>query len=457
MFSFIKKIHFVGIGGSGMSGIAEVLNNLGYKISGSDIQETLLTKMLESQGIKINIGHSALNINDDVELVVISTAISMDNPEVVIAKSKNIPVIPRAEMLAELMRLKYSILIAGTHGKTTTTSMISWLMYKLDFDPTIIIGGKLNNIGTGAKIGNGKFFVAEADESDGSFLKYNPIVAVLTNIDNDHLDYYGNMDNLENSFLNFVNKIPFYGFSVSYNDDQNIRKLIKKTNRKNISYGIENESDVMAKNFVIKDGKNIFDVYKKGNFLGKIVLSMPGKYNILNALAAITVLLEFNVDFERIALAFLDFKGVGRRLEIKGQKENVLVIDDYGHHPTEMKSVWNSIKNFYEDRQKIVVFQPHRYSRTKILAEEFAKVLKDMDKVLLLPIYPAGEIDTEKVDLGFILKFLSEKEKEKIICFQQKKDVEIFLDEKLDTKEKSLILTLGAGDVYKIGENYLGI
>jgi UDP-N-acetylmuramate--alanine ligase len=454
MFSFIKKIHFVGIGGAGMSGIAEVLNNLGYKISGSDIQESALTKKLESQGIDIKIGHFAENITDNVEVVVISTAIPMTNPEVVAAKSKNIPVIPRAEMLAELMRLKYSILIAGTHGKTTTTSMISWLMYKLNFDPTIVIGGKLNNIGTGAKLGKGKFFVAEADESDGSFLKYNPIVAVVTNIDNDHLDHYGNMENLENAFLSFINKVPFYGFSVLCNDNKILQRLIKETNRKCISYGIDNESDVMAKDICIKDGKTSFIVYKRNELLGEIVLPIPGKYNILNALASITVLTELNVEFEKIKDALLEFKGVGRRVEIKGQKENVLVIDDYGHHPTEMQSAWNSLREFYCDREKIVIFQPHRYSRTELLAEDFAKVLSSMDRVLLLPIYPAGEQNLKNIDLNLILNFLSDSEKAKITCFKNKEEIVDFLG-KLDKTKKTLIVTLGAGDVYKVGEKYL--
>jgi UDP-N-acetylmuramate--alanine ligase len=453
MFSLVKKIHFVGIGGSGMNGIAEVLHNLDYKISGSDAKDSSILERFRNFGIEIFVGHDEKNISDDVEVVVISSAISQENPEVVYAKSKKIPVIPRAEMLAELMRLKYSILVAGTHGKTTTTSIISWLMHKLNLDPTIVIGGKLNDIGTGAKLGQGKFFVAEADESDGSFLKYNPIVAVLTNIDSDHLDYYGDMENLKKAFLSFIDKVPFYGFSVLCNDNEIVRDLVMKTNRKCLTYGIDTESDLMAKNILIKDGFNTFDVYKKGENIGKIQLPIPGKHNVLNTLAGISVLLELDIKFEDIADKIKEFKGVGRRLEIKGKKNDVLVIDDYGHHPTEMHASWSAVSDFWKDYKKYVIFQPHRYSRTKILAKEFAEVLAKMDNVLLLPIYPAGEKNVFNLDINSILQFVPEKDMSKIIYFENKDDLSNYLDKNIN--EKSLIMTLGAGDVYKIGEEYL--
>lgn len=452
-FSLVKKIHFVGIGGSGMSGIAEVLFNLGYKISGSDAKDGVILERFRDFGIEIFVGHDAKNISDDVEVVVISSAISGDNPEVVFAKSKKIPVIPRAEMLAELMRLKYSILVAGTHGKTTTTSIISWLMNKLNLDPTIVIGGKLNDIGTGAKLGQGKFFVAEADESDGSFLKYNPIVAVLTNIDSDHLDYYGDMENLKKAFLSFIDKVPFYGFSVLCNDNALVRELVQKTNRKCLTYGIENESDLMAKNLAIKDGFNTFDVYKKGVNIGKIQLPIPGRHNVLNSLAAISVLLELNVQFEDIAKTIRQFKGVGRRIEIKGKKNEVLVVDDYGHHPTEMMATWNAVSDFWKEYKKFVIFQPHRYSRTYILAKEFAEVLANMDNVFILPIYQAGEKNIHNIDINYILQFVSAEAKNRIKYFENREDLNKYLDENIDGK--SLVLTLGAGDVYKIGEEYL--
>ena len=453
MFSVIKKIHFVGIGGSGMSGIAEVLFNLRYKISGSDAKDSTVVERLKSQGIEIFIGHQKSNISDEVEVVVISSAISADNPEVVYAKSKKIPVIPRAEMLAELMRLKYSILVAGSHGKTTTTSMISWLMRELKLDPTIVIGGKLNDLGTGAKLGKGKFFVAEADESDGSFLKYNPIVAVLTNVDNDHLDHYENMENLTKAFLCFIDKVPFYGFSVLCNDNAIVRELAQKTNRKCLTYGIENESYLMAKNIRILDGFNTFDVYCKNELLGTINLPIPGRHNVLNSLAAITVLLELNIEFERIRDVIKNFKGVGRRLEIKGMKGEVLIIDDYGHHPTEMRATWDSISDFWKDYKKYVIFQPHRYSRTHILLKEFAEVLSSMDTVLLLPIYPAGEKNIYGVTIDSIIELISSEDRQKIVCFQDKESVKKYLKE--NVKDKSLVLTLGAGDVYKIGEEFL--
>ncbi len=453
MFSLIKKIHFVGIGGSGMSGIAEVLNNLGYKISGSDLKETSVTTHLRNKNIEIFLGHSEKNISDDVEVVVTSTAISSENPEVVFAKSRKIPVIPRSEMLAELMRLKYSILVAGTHGKTTTTSLISWLMHSLGLDPTIVIGGKLNDFGTGAKLGQGKFFVAEADESDGSFLKYNPIVAVVTNIDSDHLDYYKNMDNLKNAFLSFVDKVPFYGFSVICNDDENASQLAKKTNRKCITYGIKNEADLMAKNICVSDGKTVFEVIYKSENLGKIFLPMPGEHNILNALASIGVMLELKQKFEDIASAIQSFRGVERRLQLKGKKGEILVIDDYGHHPTEMLATWKSVKNFWPEHKKYVIFQPHRYSRTEILADEFAKVLEKMDNVLLLPIYPAGEKNVNNIDINFIVDKMQKNREDQVVFFETPDKVQKFLAENIDGK--AIILTLGAGDVYKIGEEYL--
>ncbi|MCP4482570.1 MAG: UDP-N-acetylmuramate--L-alanine ligase [bacterium] len=453
MFSSIGKIHFVGIGGSGMSGIAEVLINLGYIVVGSDIKVTGIVKHLQSLGAEIFIGHSEKNVADDVALMVTSTAISMQNPEVRFASLKNIPIIRRSEMLAELMRLKYSILVAGTHGKTTTTSIISWLMHELNMDPTIVIGGCLNGIGSGAKLGKGKFFVAEADESDGSFLKYNPIVAVLTNIDNDHLDYYGDMDQLKQAFQSFIDKVPFYGFNVLCNDDKIVRELAVKTNRKTITYGIDNPSSLMAENIKVEGGFVTFNVKFSGEILGEVQLPIPGRHNILNALAAMAVLLTLNVDFKKITGIIKDFQGVGRRLELKGQKDEVFVVDDYGHHPTEMYMTYQAVKEFWCDYDKYVIFQPHRYSRTKILAKEFADVLSCMDRVLLLPIYAASEENNDNISVDTILKHMSNAEN--VSCFSDVESLQEYLQANI--KGKAVVLTLGAGDVYKVGEAFLDV
>jgi UDP-N-acetylmuramate--alanine ligase len=452
MFDSIKQIHFVGIGGSGMSGIAEVLITRGYKVSGSDMKLSDVTNRLEKLGAKIFEGHKAENIIGS-DVVVVSTAIDTTNPEVKEAIKNKIPVIPRAEMLAELMRLQYSILIAGTHGKTTTTSIISWILSRAGLDPTVVIGGKLNNFGTGAKLGEGKYMVAEADESDGSFLKLTPAVAIVTNIDNDHLDYYKTFDNLVHSFVQFINKVPFYGWCVGCNDDANVRQIISKTNRKYFTYGIKENSDIMAKNITVNDCHTIFDVVYKNEKIGIIDLPLAGNHNILNTLAAIITCMELGVNFGLIKEALKEFKGVGRRLEIKGEKKDIIVVDDYGHHPREMSATWEALQKFWPNRKKYVVFQPHRYSRTQILAKEFAEVLSNMDNVLLLPIYPAGEKEISGVSSNLIFENIPKDKQKNIVCIKDNNEVVPYLLKNIGSN--SLVLTLGAGNVVKIGEEYL--
>ncbi|MFC1546296.1 UDP-N-acetylmuramate--L-alanine ligase [bacterium] len=452
MFESIKHIHFIGIGGSGMSGIAELLLNRGYIISGSDLKHSEVTQRLINMGAKVYIGHRAKNTKG-ADVVVKSTAVNKTNIEVLTALKKRTPVIPRAEMLAELMRLHYSILVAGTHGKTTTTSMISWIMSKCGMDPTVAIGGCLNNFGTGAKLGQGKFMIAEADESDGSFLKLTPTVAVITNIDNDHMDYYKSFNNLFNSFMQFVNKLPFYGWLIANNDDKHVRKIMAGVNRKVYTYGIKNESNLTAYDICIEKSMTAFNVHYNNKKLGRLRTRLHGEHNVLNSLGAILTCLELGISFKQIVEAFSEFQGVGRRLEIKGQKKDVIVIDDYGHHPNEISATWESVKNVWNNRKKYIVFQPHRYSRTQLLAKEFAKELSKMENVILLPIYPAGEKPINGISSKTILRHIPKTKRNKILYINNQEQVVPYLLDNINTQ--SLVLTLGAGNVFKIGEELL--
>jgi UDP-N-acetylmuramate--alanine ligase len=449
MFRENQKIHFVGIGGSGMSGIAEVLINLGHKVSGSDLKKTDITEHLKSIGAIIYIGHKEKNIKD-VNVVVISTAVSKDNPEVVAALKKKIPVIARVEMLAELARLKYAITIAGTHGKTTTTSLTSLVLDEGGFDPTIVIGGRLKNLKTSARLGKGDFIVAEADESDGSFLKLFPVITVVTNIDSDHLDYYGSMKNLKDAFIKHINSVPFYGTAVICLDNKIIKEIIPKINRKYITYGFTGNPDIKASNVKVQKECTSFDVIYKGKNIGNVCIKIPGRHNILNSLAAIGVGLKLDIPFSLTTKAINKFSGVGRRIEIKGEKNGVLVIDDYGHHPTEVVATTKAIKSFWPKRRLIVLFQPHRYTRTQNLFEEFGKSFTDADVIKILDIYPAGEKPIKGVSSNLILKSLK-KNKSNADHFSDLTTLSSMLS------EGDIVLTLGAGDVWKKGEELLKI
>src|SRR3989339_1404383 len=439
-----KNIHFVGIGGSGMSGIAEVLLNLGFNVSGSDLKETDVTKRLRKVGAEIKIGHRKENLeNSKVDVVVTSTAVTKDNPEVVAAHSQKIPVIPRAEMLAELMRLKYSIAIAGCHGKTTTTSMASLILANAGFDPTVVIGGKFNNFGTGAKLGKGEYLVAEADESDGSFLKLFPTFAVVTNIDNDHLDHYGTLENIKLAFIEFINKIPFYGCAILCNDNENLKSIIPMITRKYYTYGFNGTADFKAVNVKPTDVGSRFDVMFHGKKLGSIKLKVPGKHNVLNALASVICGYELEIKFPKIKSALLEFSGVGRRLEKRGSYKGVVFIDDYGHHPTEIKATLSAIRSINPDKRIFVLFQPHRYSRTQLLKDEFGKVFGDADVIRILDIYAASEKPIPGISSQTIIDAIAKNEK---------KDAGKFSDVNTVSKEiKSgdVVITLGAGDVWK--------
>ena len=345
MYGKIEKIHFVGIGGIGMSGIAEVLLNLGYKVSGSDLRESETTERLRALGGEIHIGHSSSNLQT-VDVVVTSTAVQSDNPEVIEAKRQLVPVIPRAEMLAELMRMKYGIAIAGTHGKTTTTSMVATVLSHAGIDPTIVIGGKLNTLGSNAKLGQGNYLVAEADESDGSFLTLSPTIAVVTNIDADHLDFYtGGIEEIKETFVSFINKIPFYGLAVLCLEDRNINEIIPQIRKRFMTYGLSSQADLRATHVKLDGFQTSFVAHYKGYRLGTISFNMPGAHNVLNALACTAVAIELDVPFQKIQEGFAAFGGVGRRFTVKGEKQGIMIVDDYGHHPAEIRATLSAARH----------------------------------------------------------------------------------------------------------------
>jgi UDP-N-acetylmuramate--alanine ligase len=455
VFERYKVIHFVGIGGIGMSGIAEVLHNLGYEVTGSDLRDTETTNRLRSMGIKIYIGHNADNI-DDAHVVVISSAVPEENPEVIEAKRRSIPVIRRAEMLAELARLKYSILVAGAHGKTTTTSLISAILAHAGFDPTVIIGGRLKATGSNARLGQGEFLVAEADESDGSFLKLSPTIAVATNIDREHMDFFKTMDAMKEAFISFLNKIPFYGVSIVCMENEYLRELLTSLHRRYITYGFGSESEIYAKN-IQKGFMSInFEVVYKGKIMGRFDLPLVGEHNVLNCLAAIGVALELQIDLISIKEALKNFGGIQRRFEFKGEAKGVKIFDDYGHHPTEIKAVLKAAKEglFNNGNNRLfVLFQPHRYTRTKDLLDEFSSSFKDADVLILLDIYSAGE---KPID-GINSEVLYEKIKKSGHCeamYINDKE-EVIRNVVSQIREGDMLLTLGAGDVWKLGEEIL--
>lgn len=452
MLKNIQHIHFVGIGGSGMNGIAEVLINLGYKVSGSDLKQTEVTQRLAFLGGKIFIGHKPEQVGN-AHVVVTSSAVLPDNPEVVQAKKLKIPVIPRAEMLAELMRLKYAVTIAGTHGKTVTTSLVSMVLAEGGLDPTVVIGGRLKNIGSSAKLGKGEFIVAEADESDGSFLKLTPTIALLTNIDDDHLDYYKTLDNIKNTFVQFVNKVPFYGSIILCGEDENIKSIIPRITRKYYTYGRGKNYDFYAENIVYKEMHTEFDLCFSEKNLGRLKLHFPGAHNVLNSLGAAAVGIELGVEFEKIKKAFLDFTGVSRRLEVKARKKDIVFIDDYGHHPTEIRVTLETIKSIWPERRLLVIFQPHRYTRTRDLAKKFGPSFNSVNRIWLTDIYSAGEKPIPGISSSLILESFPAEKRETVTLIS---DREAIIKEVVKSlRPQDVLVTLGAGDVYKIGEEIL--
>ena len=446
LFGTTEHFHFVGIGGSGMNGIAELILNLGYKVSGSDIAENDSVKRLKKLGAKIFIGHAAKNI-EGADVLVYSSAVSKDNPEYVEAKKRKIPVIPRAEMLAELMRLKRGIAVAGTHGKTSTTSLLGSIFYAAKMNPTTIIGGKFFNIGANAKLGKGEYLICEADESDGSFLKLNPEVAIVTNIDTDHLDHYGTFENLKNTFLEFINKVPFYGYAVLCVDNKIIKSLLPEINKRIVTYGIKANADFRAVDIKKKNDGMYYHLVVHNKTIAEIKISSFGMHNVLNSLAAIAVAYNTGIPVEKIAKGLREFKGVERRLELKGIVNNIKVIDDYGHHPTEIKA---TIEAVHKGKGKlIVIFQPHRYTRTKILFKDFANSFNKADFVYITDIYPAGEKPIKGVSAKLIYNELLKKRKRTVRYIPIKEDIP---NDLMDiVKPGDTVLTLGAGDIKNLG------
>lgn len=451
MLRKIKKIHFIGIGGIGMSGIAQVLLKLGYEVSGSDIQKTELTLELEKMGAKIVYTHRAQNV-EKKDVVVYSSSISSDNCEIISAEKLKIPIIQRAEMLAELMRIKYSIAIAGAHGKTTTTSMISEILREAKFDPTVIIGGRLRYLGLNANLGTGEYLVAEADESDGSFLHLSPTIAVVMNIDREHLSFYNNIRNIKKTFVDFLNKVPFYGVSVICLDEKNIRSIIPKLKRNFITFGVYTKAEITASNIKFDKQFTKFEVFEKNVLLGKIDLCVPGLYNVYNALAAIATARELEIDYKTIYYALYHFKGVERRFQIKYEQNGITVVDDYGHHPTEIEATLTAIKENWNKRI-ICVFQPHRYTRTKELLEDFATSFFQVDVLIVTEIYAASETSIPGINGKLVADIISKYGHKNVIFIPTKDEIIEYLYKIVISGD--IVITLGAGDVYKIGEAYI--
>lgn len=453
MYNKTKNIHFVGIGGIGMSGIAELLLNLGYRVSGSDLRGSEITRRLAQLGGMIHEGHHGDWVRG-ADVVVTSSAIGADNPEVTAAKEAHIPVIQRAEMLAELMRLaKYGIAIAGSHGKTSTTSIVSTILAHAGLDPTIVVGGKVDSLGGNAKLGCGDFLVAEADESDGSFLKLSPVIEVVTNIDLEHLDYYRDLDHIKEVFLQFIDILPFYGVAILCFDDENIARLLPRIRRRIITYGLSEQADLYATEIESRGLDTAFTVRFCGRDLGRVTVNRPGRHTVYNSLAAIGVALELDIDFSVIAEGLSSFAGVQRRLQIKGERDGVLVVDDYGHHPTEIRATLDAVRQGWPGRRLVVAFQPHRYTRTRALFDEFTTAFHRADVLVLTDIYPASEEPIEGVSSERLAAAIREHGQRDVSLVPSVAELPEYLAGLL--REGDLLLTLGAGTIVQAGERYL--
>lgn len=450
MFSTVKRIHFVGIGGIGMSGIAEILIDQGFQVSGSDLSENENTFHLSNLGAKIFIGHSEENIKD-AEVVVYSSAVNInENPEIIEARKNGIPVIRRAEMLAEVTRLNYCLAISGTHGKTTTTSMIGLILIKAGYDPTVIVGGRLKDFGgTNARLGKGNWIVVEADEYDRSFLQLLPTIAIVNNIEAEHLDIYKDIEDLENTFIQFASKVPFYGFVALGVDSPGVKEIVPNLNKKVVTFGISPNCDYFAKN-IENDGTNTtYDLYENSNFIGKIKLSVPGVHNVKNSLAAITIARKMGIEFDIINAALGDFTGVYRRFDIKGERNGIKVIDDYAHHPTEIQSTLEAARKGW-DRRIIAIFQPHTYSRTLSFYKEFASSFDNADILVITDVYPSREKPIEGVTGELIANQAKKYGHKNVIYVPNFDDITSTVMGIL--KENDIVITIGAGSIYKIAE-----
>ena len=447
-----QRLHFVGIGGIGMSGIAEILLNLGYAVSGSDLVLSNATRRLQQQGATVYQGHAAAHVQG-AEVVVISSAVKPDNVEVLTARAQHIPVIPRAEMLAELMRMKYGVAIAGTHGKTTTTSLVATILAYGGLDPTVLIGGRLNSLGSNAKLGQGEYLVAEADESDGSFLLLSPTISVVTTVDAEHLDFYGDLAAVQRAFVQFINKVPFYGCSIICLDQPHIRSLVPQIRRRCITYGLTSQADYMARDLRLAGLRSHFEVFRTGERLGQFSLNLPGTHNVSNALAAIAVGVELDVPLPAIAQALEEFSGVQRRFDRRGIRDDITVVDDYGHHPEEIRQTLRAARAVWPEARLVVVFQPHRYTRTHLLLQEFYTAFHDADALVLLDIYAAGETPLPGVTTGLLYEGLISQGQREMYYLRERAEVVPFLRRYL--RANDILLTLGAGDVWQVGEAFL--
>jgi len=450
-----RRIHFVGIGGIGMSGIAELLANLGYEVSGSDEKRSEITARLEGLGVRIAAGHADSNLGT-VDVVVTSSAIGADNPEVAAARSRHIPVIPRAEMLAELMRLRYGIAIAGAHGKTTTTSMVALVLERAGLDPTAVIGGRLSAFGSNARLGQGDYMVVEADESDRSFLKLSPAIAVITNIDREHMESYGTWDNLQQAFAEFANKVPFYGAVIACADDRPVRELLPRLTRRVITYGFT-DAEVAGADLQLEAFGSRCSVRlerESGGFetAGELRLRVPGRHNALNAIGAVAVGLEVGIPFARIASALEEFRGAERRFQTRGEVDGIMVVDDYGHHPTEIAAVLSAAKAGI-NRRVVAVFQPHRYSRTQQLMDDFGPAFADADEIVLTDIYAAGERPVEGITIERLAAAVGQATKVPLHVVKRLDQVAPAVAQL--ARSGDLIITLGAGSIGGVGDRIL--
>ncbi len=447
----VKRVHFVGIGGIGMSGIAEVLLTLGYQVSGSDAKRSEITDRLESLGAKIHVGHASENITG-CDVVVTSSAIRPENPEVAVAQRLNIPVIPRAEMLAELMRMKYGIAIGGSHGKTTTTSMVATILAEGGLDPTAVIGGRLDRFGSNAKLGKSEYLVAEADESDGSFLLLTPTIAVITNIDHEHLDHYGTMDELFKAFRDFANKVPFYGLAVLCHDHPDVQRVLPEIKRRYITYGRSAQANIRATDIKLGAFGSEFTVHRGNAAPERVTLKVPGVHNVDNALAAIAVANELEIPFETTVHALATFHGVRRRFELKGEVGGVRVVEDYGHHPTEIRATLDAARTLGPNRI-VTIFQPHRFSRTRDLFNDFMSCFNESDVLVLTDIYAAGEEPISGVTSERLYESIVDHGHKQVIYIPEKNEIPGSIVPEL--RSGDLVLLLGAGDVNKLADPIL--
>jgi UDP-N-acetylmuramate--alanine ligase len=445
MYGRTHRIHFIGIGGSGMSGLAEVLLNMGYQVAGSDLKASDVTQRIVELGGRVFTGHAAVNV-EGAQVVVYSSAVHPDNPELEAARAANIPIIPRADMLAELMRMKYGVAVGGSHGKTTTTSMVAAVLSRGGLDPTIVVGGRLHAIGANARLGHGRFLVAEADESDGSFLRLAPAVTVVTNIDREHLDHYADLREVKQAFVYFANRVPFYGVSVLCVDDEHVRSILEVVTKRTLLYGTREEAEVRGVDIELRPHGSSFGVVAGGKHLGRVSLQVPGHHNVLDALAAVAVGLELEVGFGHIAESLAEFHGVGRRFETRGEVGGVRVIDDYGHHPTEVAATLAAAKQL--GGRVLVVFQPHRYTRTAALREEFGRCFGDADLVWVMDVYAAGETPIPGVSGRTIVEAAHAHGAAQVAFAATGADA--VAGAVAAARPGDTILTMGAGDVSKL-------